>query len=276
MLSKNDIKEIKALGQKKFRDERGLFVVEGEKLVAEALRSGWDVVAHYRVEDIGEETMARISQLTHPSPALAVVRQPAPEPFVMAPDELVLALDGIRDPGNLGTILRIADWFGIRQVLASEDTVELYNPKVVQATMGAIFRVRLHYCDLAQEVARIAEGIGSEDPNHPRLIAGGAHAERGRESSEARWSEEPIPFATEAISVYGTFLEGDNIYQTTLTEGGILVMGSEANGISPAVAATVTQKLFIPPFPPDVRTSESLNVAVATAIACSEFRRRRH
>ena len=231
MLSKNEIKEIRALGQKKFREERGLFVVEGEKLVEEALRSGFDVVAHYRVEDIGAETMGRISQLTHPSPALAVVRRPAPVDPVIDPDELVLALDGVRDPGNLGTILRIADWFGIRQVLASPDTVECYNPKAVQATMGAIFRVRVHYCDL------------------PTALPAG-------------------------LSVYGTFLEGDNIYQAPLTRGGILVMGSEADGISPEVAAVVDRKLFIPPFPADAHTSESLNVAVATAICCSEFRRR--
>ena len=231
MLSKNEIKEIRALGQKKFREERGLFVVEGEKLVEEALRSGFDVVAHYRVEDIGEETMGRISQLTHPSPALAVVRRPAPVEPVIGSDELVLALDGVRDPGNLGTILRIADWFGIRQVLASPDTVECYNPKVVQATMGAIFRVRVHYCDL------------------PKALPAG-------------------------LPVYGTFLEGDNIYQVPLTRGGILVMGSEADGISPEVAAAVDRKLFIPPFPADAHTSESLNVAVATAICCSEFRRR--
>ncbi len=236
MISKNEIKEIRALGQKKFREERGLFVVEGEKLVEEALRSGFDVVAHYRVEDIGAETMGRISQLTHPSPTLAVVRRPAPVEPVIDSDELVLALDGVRDPGNLGTILRIADWFGIRQVLASPDTVECYNPKAVQATMGAIFRVRVHYCDL------------------PAFL--GRPAKSGR------------------TNVYGTFLEGDNIYQAPLTRGGILVMGSEADGISPEVAATVDRKLFIPPFPADAHTSESLNVAVATAICCSEFRRR--
>ena len=236
MLSKNEIKEIKALGQKKFRDERGLFVVEGEKLVEEALQSGFEVVRHFRVEEIGEETMARISQLTHPSPALAVVRRPAPAAPVIAPDELVLALDGIRDPGNLGTILRIADWFGIRQILASDDTVELYNPKVVQATMGAIFRVRVHYCDLKSEVERVV--------------------------------------FRDAMAVYGTFLEGDNIYEAPSTRGGIVVMGSEANGISPEVASVVTRKLFIPPFPPDAHTSESLNVAVAAAITCAEFRRR--
>ena len=236
MISKNEIKEIRALGQKKFREERGLFVVEGEKLVEEALRSGFDVVAHYRVEDIGAETMGRISQLTHPSPALAVVRRPAPVEPVIDPDELVLALDGVRDPGNLGTILRIADWFGIRQVLASPDTVECYNPKAVQATMGAIFRVRVHYCDL------------------PALLR--------------------CPVKPGMTNVYGTFLEGDNIYQAPLTRGGILVMGSEADGISPEVAAAVDRKLFIPPFPADAHTSESLNVAVATAICCSEFRRR--
>ena len=240
MLSKNEIKDIKALGQKKFRDERRLFVVEGEKLVDEALRSGWDVVAHYRAEDIGEEAMARISQLTHPSPALAVVRQPEPEPFQITSDELILALDGIRDPGNLGTILRIADWFGIRHILASEDTVECYNPKVVQATMGAIFRVRVYYCDLSRQLKSMQDCVA----------AGGA------------------------IPVYGTFLDGDNIYQTELTKGGIIVMGSEANGISPEVAATVTKRLFIPPYPHDAHTSESLNVAVATAITCAEFRRR--
>lgn len=244
MISKNDIKEIRALGQKKYREERGLFVVEGEKLVEEALRSGFDVVAHYRVEDVGEETMGRISQLTHPSPALAVVRRPVPVEPVIAPDELVLALDGIRDPGNLGTILRIADWFGIRQILASDDTVEVYNPKVVQATMGAIFRVRVHYCDLKSEVERVV-------------------FTKCRSATERQ-----------AMVVYGTFLEGDNIYEAPLTQGGIVVMGSEANGISPEVASVVTRKLFIPPFPPDAHTSESLNVAVATAITCAEFRRR--
>ena len=240
MLSKNEIKEIRALGQKKFRDERGLFVVEGEKLVEEALRSGFEIVGLYRTEDIGAEAMSRISQLTHPSPALAVIRQPAPAKAApaLSPDELVLALDGIRDPGNLGTILRIADWFGIRQVLASEDTVEVFNPKVVQATMGAIFRVRVHYC-------RLARVLGC--PAGPGMTA---------------------------VPVYGTFLEGDNIYEADLTRGGVLLMGSEANGISPEVAATVTRKLFIPPFPTGAHTSESLNVAVATAIACSEFRRR--
>lgn len=235
MLSNRQIKDIKALGQKKFRDQRGLFVVEGEKLVEEALRSDFDVVGHWRTEEIGADTMARISQLSHPSPALAVVRQRQPAAPVLAAGELYLALDGVRDPGNLGTILRIADWFGIRQILASEDTVECYNPKVVQATMGAIFRVAVHYCDLAA-MLRDAASV-------------------------------PLP-------VYGTFLDGSALYEVPLADSGVIVMGSEANGISAAVAAAVTQRLFIPPFPGDRPTSESLNVAVAAAVTLSEFRRR--
>ena len=243
MLSKNEIKDIRALGQKKFRDERGLFVVEGEKLVEEALRSGFEIVGLYRTEDIGEEAMSRISQLTHPSPALAVVRQPAPAKAApaLSPDELVLALDGIRDPGNLGTILRIADWFGIRQVLASEDTVEVFNPKVVQATMGAIFRVPFHYADLPS----LADRIRSR---------GGA--------------------------VYGTFLNGNNLYDRPLSNGedapALVITGNESNGISPALAAKVSDRLYIPPFPPDDPGSESLNAAVATAVTIAEFRRRTH
>ena len=235
MLSKNEIKEIKALGQKKFRDQRALFVVEGEKLVEEALRSDFEVVGHWRSEEIGEETMARISQLSHPSPALAVVRQRKSDGLPPVPGELYLALDGVRDPGNLGTILRIADWFGVRRVLASEDTVECYNPKVVQATMGAIFRVTVQYCDLAATL-------------HAAAAAG--------------------------LPVYGTFLDGETLSQAPLSPGGIVVMGSEANGISPAVAAAVGRKLFIPPFPGDRPTSESLNVAVAAALTLAEFRRR--
>ena len=268
MLSKNEIKEIRALGQKKFRDQRHLFVVEGEKLVDEALHSGFEIVGQYRTEDIGPEAMARISQLTHPSPALAVVRQPAPVPLTAAKDELILALDGIRDPGNLGTILRIADWFGIRTILASQDTVEVYNPKVVQATMGAIFRVRVYYCNLP-ELLRC--------PVKPGMTSAASAAAGGfsdREHFSASETKNQSSGALSGLPVYGTFLEGDNIYRTPLTSGGIIVMGSEADGISPEVAACVTQKLHIPPFPPESRTSESLNVAVAAAITCAEFRRR--
>ena len=237
-ISKNELRQVRSLSQKKFRDETGLFVVEGEKMVSEALQSGFEVVSVYRRDDIGEETMARLSSLSSPSPVLAVVRQPAPVPF-RASKGLFLALDGIRDPGNLGTILRIADWFGIDGVIASPDTVELYNPKVVQATMGAIFRVPFHRQDI---------------PTFCReVVAAGGH-------------------------VYGTFLDGKNLYQRDLDCGAeapsVIVIGNESNGISPATAACVSDRLFIPPYPSDDPGSESLNAAIATAITVAEFRRR--
>ena len=235
MLPKNGIKLIKSLSQKKFRDEYGLFTVEGEKMVEEALASGFEVKEVWRTSEIGEEAMSRITALSSPSPALAVVRIPAAVPFVPVACELVLALDSLRDPGNVGTIIRLADWFGIRTVLASRDTVDIYNPKVVQATMGAIFRVRFVYCDLPETLSSC-------------LAAG--------------------------LPVYGTFLDGENIYGTELTRDGVIVMGSESNGIGTAVAGLVDRRLYIPPYPASGTGSESLNVAIATAIACSEFRRR--
>lgn len=230
-MTASEIKYIKSLSQKKFRDEYGVFAVEGEKLVQEALKSGFEVEKVFRKEEIGEAAMARISALSSPSPVLALVR--IPESRMEAPrDGLYLALDGIRDPGNLGTILRIADWFGIDAVYASEDTVELYNPKVVQATMGAVFRVKFYVCDI------------------PSLC-----------------SSYPGP-------VYGTFLDGENMYGKELSSKGIIVIGNEANGISAATAACVSERLYIPPFPADDPGSESLNAAVATAVTVAEFRRR--
>ena len=225
MISNAEIKRVKALQSKKFRDESGLFVVEGEKMVAEALESGLQVEAVYRRDEIGEQAMARISSLNTPSPVLAVVRQAA------APD-----IDEIRDPGNLGTIIRLADWYGIDAVFCSEGTVELYNPKVVQSTMGAIFRKKVIYCDL----------------NNIFDI-----------------------FASNGLPIYGTFLEGEDIYRSELSSGGLIVMGNEANGISPELRSRISAKLFIPPYPGNRKTAESLNVAIATAITVSEFRRRR-
>ena len=241
-ISKNELRQVRSLAQKKFRDESGRFVVEGEKMVSEALASGFEVVSVYRRDEIGEETMARLSMLSSPSPVLAVVRQPAPAAFHPSKG-LFLALDGIRDPGNLGTILgtilRVADWFGIDGVVASPDTVELYNPKVVQATMGAIFRVPFFRMDIA-ELCR-------------KVVSGGGH-------------------------VYGTFLDGENMYSKALDCGleapSVIVIGNESNGISPAVAACVSDRLFIPPYPADDPGSESLNAAIATAITVAEFRRR--
>ena len=238
MISTREIKNVKALSSKKFRDASGLFTVEGEKLVAEALESDFEVLQVWRRDEIGEEAMSRISALSTPSPVLAVLRQ---KPVATPPPAqgLCLALDAIRDPGNLGTILRIADWFGIRSVYASPDTVELYNPKVVQATMGAIFRVNVFYCDL---VASLRE----------TLEAGG--------------------------KVYGTFLDGENLYARPLVTGetvpAVVIIGNESNGISPAVADLVSDRLLIPPFPGGMQTSESLNAAVATAVTVAEFRRR--
>ena len=235
MITAAEIKFIKSLSQKKFRDSEGLFVVEGEKMVQEALKSGFEVERVYRKEEIGEAAMERISALSSPSPALALVRKPADlSSAKLPPKGLILALDGIRDPGNLGTILRIADWFGIDAVYASEDTVDVFNPKVVQATMGAIFRVKFHYADI------------------PALCSSALKA-GGR--------------------VYGTFLDGENMYSKELSSKGIIVIGNEANGISKETAAVVTDRLYIPPFPADDPGSESLNAAVATAITVAEFRR---
>ena len=240
-ISSKDIKFIKSLASKKFRDETGLFVVEGEKMVREAEKSRFEVVDVYRRDEIGEEAMSRISQFSSPSPVLAVVRKPSEIEnggFKVEPG-LFLALDAIRDPGNLGTIIRIADWFGIKTVYASRDTVELFNPKVVQSTMGAIFRVDFHYVDLLEYASAV-------------LSSGG--------------------------KVYGTFLDGLNIYSRDLSTGedspSVIVIGNEANGISDALGALVSDRLFIPPYPADEPGSESLNAAVATAVTVAEFRRR--
>lgn len=238
-MTSNEIKFIKSLSQKKFRDESGLFVVEGEKLVAEALASRFQVETVYRKADIGEAAMARISGLSSPSPALALVRRPDDlDKGEMPAKGLFLALDGIRDPGNLGTILRIADWFGVDAVFASPDTVDLFNPKVVQATMGAIFRVRFHYTPIPQLCLAALQKGGK---------------------------------------VYGTFLDGENLYRIALDGGSkapsVIVIGNEANGISKETAACVSDRLFIPPYPADDPGSESLNAAVATAVTVAEFRR---
>ncbi len=227
-----DIKYVRSLREKKFRDEYGLFTVEGEKMVKEAVDSSFDVVDIYRKEDIGEDAMARISSFSTPSPVLAVVRQKHWEKPSLD-SGLFLALDSVRDPGNMGTIIRLADWFGIEAVFASEDSVELYNPKVIQSTMGAIFRKKVIFCsipDLCDEF----RGLGRE--------------------------------------VYGTFLDGENIYTRHLDKEGLVIMGNESNGISDEVRARVSGKLLIPSFAKGP-TAESLNVAVATAITLSEFRR---
>ena len=231
-ITQAEIKQIRSLREKKFRDAYGLFVVEGEKMVQEALLSDFEVVRVWRREEIGEAAMARISQLSTPSPVLAVVARPEPAGIVLQ-RSLCLALDGIRDPGNLGTILRIADWFGVETVYLSPDCVEPFNPKVIQASMGSIFRVHFETVDL------------------PAL------ARRFREAG---------------MHVYGTFLDGKDLYREQLQAEGLVLMGNEANGIRPAVAAEVDARLTIPAF--GKSGAESLNVAAATAVTLSEFRRR--
>ena len=246
-ISNNEIKRIKSLQQKKFRDETGLFIVEGEKMVEEALKSSFIVEKVYRKDEIGEDAMSRISALSSPSPVLAVVRKPD-YTYVQDASELssalsgkglFLGLDTIRDPGNLGTILRIADWFGIDSVFATKDTVDLFNPKVVQSTMGAIFRVRMQYVDLKAVGEMIIESEGK---------------------------------------VYGTFLDGGNIYSKELSNGldspVMIVIGNESEGISAQMEDIVSDRLYIPPYPSDSPGSESLNAAIATAITVAEFRRR--
>lgn len=248
LISNNEIKRIKSLQQKKFRDESGLFIVEGEKMVEEALKSGMEVESVYRKAEIGEEAMKRISALSSPSPALAVVRKPddmiIDETVVMerltGNGGLFLGLDSIRDPGNLGTILRIADWFGIDAVFAARDTVDVFNPKVVQSTMGAIFRVKMHYVDL---------------PSLSRIVL-----DKGGK-------------------VYGTFLDGQNMYEKDLDTGKdcpvMIVIGNESEGISAGMSELVSDRLYIPPYPAGSPGSESLNAAVATAVTVAEFRRRK-
>lgn len=241
-ISANRIKFVRSLAQKKFRDEHSLFVAEGEKIVAEAEASGYMIEEIYRIEEIGTETMARISNLSTPSPVLAVIKKPefSAEDIISAlkPESkgLYLALDGVKDPGNLGTIIRIADWFGVEAIFASPGTVEVFNPKVVQATMGAIFRKKVIYTDLAELCTR---------------------------------------FKSLGLPVYGTLLDGKNIYEALPADRkhGLVVMGSESFGISDELRGVIDHKLYIPPYPADAITSESLNVAIATAIICAEFRR---
>jgi len=237
-MTNSEKKQIKALSQKKFRDQSGLFIAEGEKLVAEALKSDFEVLSVFRTSEIGEDQMKQISELTHPSPVLAVIRQKKTDGYEIK-NGLYLALDAIRDPGNLGTIIRIADWFGIDAVFCSPDTVEMYNPKVVQATMGAIFRVKIIYTDLEALAERVVKAGGK---------------------------------------FYGTFLDGNDIYTEELETGAdapsVIIIGNEANGISESIEKKVNARLYIPPFPPDESGSESLNAAVATAVCVAEFRRR--
>jgi TrmH family RNA methyltransferase len=240
MVSKNQIKLITSLQHKKYRQEQQLFIAEGVKVIQELLESNFalehlfetkhifDSVETDKKSLVNEQDMKRISALATPSSCLAVFKIPKGKPI--EEHGLIIALDAIRDPGNLGTIIRLCDWFGVTQLLCSLETVDVYNPKVVQATMGSISRVNVHYIELADFIAATS------------------------------------------LPVFGTFMDGENLYQQVLPKEGVLVLGNEANGISSQIEHRVTKKIAIPRFGA-VQKTESLNVATAAAIFLSEFRR---
>lgn len=231
VISKNKIKLIHSLETKKGREKAGLFVAEGPKVVNDLLHAGF--TAENIFEDI--EDIKKISFLQHPQSMLGVFKLPRNEHYTeFSITQLVLALDGVQDPGNLGTIIRVADWFGIKDIFCSLDTADCWNPKVVQATMGSIARVQLHYVDLNKMV----ESLPADYP------------------------------------IYATLLDGENIYKQELSHYGMIVMGNEGKGISPILRTKINRKLYIPNYSSNEDTAESLNVAIATSIVCAEFRRR--
>ena len=248
MISKNQIKFVRQLEQKKFRKAENLFIAEGHKVVGDLLAAGFRPTQVFATNDwislnptvsaieVTPNELARLSLQQHPQQVLALFPIPnynPSSPINQQPSHLSLLLDNIQDPGNLGTIIRIADWFGIGTIYCSPGTVDAWNPKVVQATMGSIARVNIIYID-----------------------------------PDELFNQLPADYP-----IYGTFLDGDNIYTQKLTPHGLIVMGNEGNGISDAVREKVSHKLLIPDFHKG-DTADSLNVAIATAITCSEFRRR--
>ena len=234
-LSKAQVKWVRSLQQKKNRDAEGVFVAEGEKCVND-LRGAFELLLLATPDNASAVEIEQMSSLRNPQGVIAVFRKPiAHTQYPIS--NLLLALDGVQDPGNLGTIIRTCDWFGIHDILCSRDTADCFNPKVVQATMGALARVRLHYVDLPQTLAQLHQ---------------------------------------QGMPLYGTLLEGKNMYDNhaiPTRQQGVIIMGNEGNGISPQVRQLITHPLFIPSYPPNEPTSESLNVSIATAIVLAEFRR---
>lgn len=250
MLSKNKIKYIHSLEQKKHRSKEQAFVAEGNKLVSDMLphyscplliaKPCWMATQGDITTDelivAEDEDIRKASLLKSPQDVLAVFRIPSWKIEEADPqNELILMLDGIQDPGNLGTIIRLADWFGFEHIICSPDTVDVFNPKVVQSTMGALAHVKVHYTEL------------------------GAYLEKQKERN---------------IPIYGTFLEGEDIYERDLSGNGVVIMGNEGNGIRKELEEMVNEKLYVPSYPQGRSTAESLNVAIATAVVCAEFRRR--
>lgn len=250
MLSKNLIKQVRSLEMKKFRKETNLFVAEGEKLVSDLIASDlecYKIIATEKftselkckkgieIITVTDDELKKVSFLKSPQGIVGLFKQRSNNPDTNIPKQkLCLALDDVQDPGNLGTIIRIADWFGIEDIYCSIGTVDVYNPKTIQATMGAIARVNVHYVELPQFISSL---------------------------------EKSIP-------VYGTFLDGKNIYEHKLSSNGIIIMGNEGKGIGSECEKLIDERILIPNYPSGRATSESLNVSTATAIVCSEFRRR--
>ncbi len=251
MLSKTKIKFIRSLEQKKFRKQENAFIAEGPKCVGDLLRedfkarmivatSEWQcpITLSDDVEfiEVTEAELSKTSLLQHPQYVLGVFE--IPTSASMASDvkkELILALDNVQDPGNMGTIIRTADWFGIKSIICSQGSADAYNPKVVQATMGSIARIHIQY---VEDMTRYLSLLPSDIP------------------------------------IYGALLDGENIYSTSLSKNGVIIMGNEGNGISENVRKCLTHKILIPQYPLDHPTAESLNVSIATAVILSEFRRR--
>lgn len=250
MLSKAKLKQIRSLEIKKYRNELKRFVAEGNKLVADMLpafecelliaKPCWmatqgNIPAHELLE-ADDTDLHKASFLKTPQDVLAVFKTPNwPLQEANPSSSLVLVLDGIQDPGNLGTIVRLADWFGIEHLVCSLDTADVFSPKAIQATMGSLAHVKVHYTQLETYLQKQKE---------------------------------------KAIPIFGTFLDGTDLYDQPLASNGLIVMGNEGNGIRPETARFINQKLYIPNFPKERETTESLNVAIATAVICAEFRRR--
>ena len=240
MITKNQIKLIISLQQKKHRISNNLFLAEGEKVIRELLNSKFELVHIYCSENIfsdlnknnysiiDDNDLKKISALATPNNCLALFKMS--NNIDSIDDNLTLVLDNIRDPGNLGTIIRLCDWFGISQLICSPDTVDFYNPKVIQATMGSLTRVNIIYTDLIDFLEKTK------------------------------------------LPIYGTFMDSNSIYKTDLSEKAIVIMGNEANGISSTIEKLIKNRLSIPRFG-TIQKTESLNVATATAIVLSEFRR---
>lgn len=240
MITKNQIKLIISLQQKKYRLTHNLFVAEGEKVIRELLHSKFELEQIYctdntfddldlnKLTHISETDLKKISALATPNNCLALFK--TSNDNSVSNNGLIVVLDDIRDPGNLGTIIRLCDWFGVSQLVCSQETVDCYNQKVVQATMGSLTRVNIFYVDLLDYLQKAT------------------------------------------LPIFGTFMDGDNVYTTTLPENALLIMGNEANGISSELEKFIKNRLSIPRFG-TIQKTESLNVATATAVFLSEFRR---